>query len=246
MKETAPRACIFPCMPKTIAIVDDERDILEIISSSLKKEGFKTKTFRDGRDFALSARSLAPDLVLLDLMLPEVDGIEICRHLKSSPSTASIPVIIITAKATEVDVVLGLEMGADDYITKPFSPRELVARVKSVLRRGKPGGGEDEETLEIGNLRIDGKSFEATVKGKPVDLTATQFRILEFLAQNRGRVLSRDLILKKKTTMDDRLAYDRTVDVHIKNIREKLAGSGVEIKTVRSVGYKLEEASVKT
>lgn len=234
-------------MAKTIAIVDDEKDILEIVSSSLKSEGFKTKTFRDGREFALSARSLAPDLVLLDLMLPEVDGIEICKHLKSSPSTASIPVIMVTAKATELDVVLGLEIGADDYITKPFSPRELVARVKSVLRRGKaPDGGADAETVEIANLTINGKRFEARVKGKLVDLTATQFRILEFLARNRGAVLSRDQILKRKTLMDARLAYDRTIDVHIRNLREKLKGSGVEIKTVRGVGYKLEEAGKKT
>lgn len=228
-------------MPKTVAIVDDETDILEIVSSSLKNEGFKTKTFRDGGDFMLSARSIAPDLVLLDLMLPEMDGMEICRHLKSQPSTASIPVIMITAKATELDVVLGLEMGADDYITKPFSPRELVARVKSALRRGKaPGAKEDEETIEIGKLSINGKSFEAKVKGKPIGLTATQFRILEFLARNRGRVLSRDQILKQKTLLDDRLAYDRTVDVHIRNLREKMKNSGVEIKTVRGVGYKLD------
>ncbi len=233
-------------MSKIIAIVDDEEDILEIISSCLKNEGFKTKTFRDGRDFLLLTNSLKPDLVLLDLMLPETGGMEICRWLKGSGQTASIPVIILTAKATELDVVLGLEMGADDYITKPFSSRELVARVKSVLRRGKTAGGEkNENIIEIGKLKIDGNSFEARVGGKPVDLTATQFRILEFLAQNPGRVFSRDQIIKKKSAVDGRLVYDRTADVHIKNLRDKITGGGVEIKTVRGVGYKLERTDGK-
>ncbi|WP_462137835.1 response regulator transcription factor [Candidatus Mycalebacterium sp.] len=228
-------------MSKTIAIVDDEKDILEIVSSALKSEGFRTKTFRNGREFLLSASSVKPDLALLDLMMPEMDGIEVCKQLKNSAKTADIPVIMVTARATEIDVVLGLEIGADDYITKPFSMREVVARIKSVLRRGKSAGGDD-ETIEIGKLKIDGKSFVASVKGKPIDLTATQFRILEFLAKNRGNVLSRDQIVKKKSEWDDRLAYDRTVDVHIKHLREKIAGSGVEIKTVRAVGYKLDTA----
>ncbi len=233
-------------MPKTVAVVDDEKDILEIISESLKSEGFQTATFRSGGELLFSVKSLMPDLILLDLMLPEVDGIEICKHLKNSPATAGIPVIMITAKATEFDVVFGLEIGADDYITKPFSPRELVARVKSVLRRGKTRGESGGEIIEIENLRIDVNSFEATVKGKPIELTATQFRIVEMLAQNSGRVLSRDQILKRKTAMDNRLAYDRTVDVHIKNLREKIKGGGVEIKTVRGVGYKMEPEQVKT
>ncbi len=227
-------------MPKTVAIVDDEKDILEVVSSALKADGYKTKTFRDGREFLLSTASFKPDIVLLDIMLPEVDGVEVCKQMKSSSRTADIPVIMITAKAEETDVVLGLGVGADDYITKPFSPRELIARVKTVLRRGKHSGGESEDVIETGNLRIDGGSFVAKVKGKPLDLTATQFRILQFLGRNEGRVLSRDQILKQKTAMDDRLAYDRTVDVHIKRIREKISGSGVEIKTVRGVGYKLE------
>lgn len=228
-------------MSKTIAIVDDEKDILEIVSSALKSEGFKTKTFRNGREFLLGAGSVKPDLALLDLMMPEMDGIEVCRQLKSSAKTADIPVIMLTARATEIDVVLGLEIGADDYITKPFSTREMVARVKSVLRRGK-SADEDDEIIEICDLKIDGRSFVATVKGKPVDLTATQFRILEFLAKNRGSVLSRDQIIKKKSESDERITYDRTVDVHIKHLREKIAGSGVEIKTVRAVGYKLDTA----
>ncbi|MGI9558701.1 MAG: response regulator [Thermodesulfobacteriota bacterium] len=227
-------------MPKTVAIVDDEKDILEVVSSALKADGYKTKTFRDGREFLLSTASFKPDIVLLDIMLPEVDGVEVCKQMKSSSRTADIPVIMITAKAEETDVVLGLGVGADDYITKPFSPRELIARVKTVLRRGKHSGGENEDVIETGNLRIDGGSFVAKVKEKPLDLTATQFRILQFLGRNEGRVLSRDQILKQKTAMDDRLAYDRTVDVHIKRIREKISGSGVEIKTVRGVGYKLE------
>jgi len=236
----------FSAMSKIIAIVDDEEDILEIISLCLKNEGFKTKTFRDGGDFLLSTNSLKPDLVLLDLMLPGTGGMDICRRLKSSGQTASIPVIIITAKATELDVVLGLEMGADDYITKPFSPRELVARVKRVIKRGKTADEEkDERIIEIGNLKIDGNSFEASAGGRPLNLTATQFRILEFLARNPGRVLSRDQILKKKSAVDGRLVYDRTADVHVKNLRDKIAGGDVEIKTVRGVGYKLEKTGAK-
>ena len=231
---------------KTVAIVDDERDILEIVSAALTKEGFKIKTFRDGGDFMLSLNSFKPDLILLDLALPGMDGIEICKRLKNSSRTSSIPVIMVTARTTEIDVVLGLEIGADDYVTKPFSPRELTARVRAVLKRGEPPGEKSEDDIiNIGGLSINADSFEATVKGKPLEFTATQFRILEFLARNRGRVMSRDQIIKKKSAVDGRLAYDRTVDVHIKNIRGKIAASGVTITTVRAVGYKLEKAPAK-
>jgi DNA-binding response OmpR family regulator len=226
---------------KVIAIVDDEEDIVELVSHHLKREGFKVKEFHNGRDFLLYIESILPDLAILDIMLPGIDGLEICRILKSKSRTSSIPIIMLTAKAAEADVVVGLELGADDYIVKPFSPRELVARVKSVLRR--INSKEDEgRVIKLGPLSIDTEKFEATVDGKKIELTTTEFKILQVLAEGRGRVFTRDQLLKKKRLWgDEKLVYDRTIDVHIKNIREKLGKAGNMIKTIRSIGYKLEE-----
>jgi len=223
-----------------IAIVDDEEDIVELVSHHLKREGFKVKEFYNGRDFLSYIESVTPDLTVLDIMLPGIDGLEICRILKSRNRTASIPIIMLTAKATEADVVVGLELGADDYMVKPFSPRELVARVKSILRR--VATKEDEKRLiKLGPLSIDTEKFEALVDGKKIELTTTEFKILEVLAEGRGRVFTRDQLLKKKRLWgDDKLVYDRTIDVHIKNLREKLGKAGDLIKTIRGIGYKLE------
>jgi DNA-binding response OmpR family regulator len=174
-------------------------------------------------------------------MLPGADGLEICRMLKNNSRTASLPIIMLTAKSTEADIVVGLELGADDYIVKPFSPRELVARVKTILRRLRK---EDEgnKLIKIGPLMIDSEKFEATVEGSKVDLTTTEFKILEVLAEGRGKVYTRDQLLKKKRIWgDEKLIYDRTIDVHIKNLREKLGKSGNMVKTIRGIGYKLEE-----
>ena len=226
---------------KLIAVVDDEEDILELVSHHLKREGFRVKEFQNGRDFLLYVESsLIPDLVILDIMLPATDGLDICRSLRSKSRTHSIPIIMLTAKASEADVVVGLELGADDYIVKPFSPRELIARIKSILRRANKET--DRKTIRIGPLQINTEKFEVSVDGKRVELTTTEFKILEVLAEGQGRVFTRDQLLKKKRLWgDDKLVYDRTIDVHIKNIREKLGKAGSMIKTIRSIGYKLEE-----
>ncbi len=223
-----------------IAIVDDEEDIVELVSHHLKREGFKVKEFYNGRDFLSYIESVVPDLAVLDIMLPGIDGLEICRTLKSKARTSSLPIIMLTAKATEADVVVGLELGADDYMVKPFSPRELVARVKTILRR-TTNKEEGKKLIRLGSISIDTEKFEAAVEGKKIDLTTTEFKILEVLAEGQGRVYTRDQLLKKKRLWgDDKLVYDRTIDVHIKNLREKLGKAGNSIKTIRGIGYKLE------
>jgi DNA-binding response OmpR family regulator len=223
-----------------IAIVDDEEDIVELVSHHLKREGFKVKEFYNGRDFLSYIESVIPDLAVLDIMLPGIDGLEICRILKSKSRTSSLPIIMLTAKATEADVVVGLELGADDYMVKPFSPRELVARVKTILRRAS-NKEEHTKLIRLGSLSIDKEKFEAAVDGKKIELTTTEFKILEVLAEGQGRVYTRDQLLKKKRLWgDDKLVYDRTIDVHIKNLREKLGKTGSLIKTIRGIGYKLE------
>jgi DNA-binding response OmpR family regulator len=225
---------------KVVAIVDDEEDIVNLVSHHLKREGYKVKEFHNGRDFLLFLESIVPDLVVLDIMLPGIDGLEICRMLKNRSRTSSIPIIMLTAKASEADVVVGLEIGADDYIVKPFSPREMTARVKSLLRRVNSKEGK-EPKLEIGPISLNSDRYEVTVNGKRVDLTTTEFKILEVLIEKRGSVFTRDQLLKKKRLWgDDKLVYDRTIDVHIKNLREKLGKAGNMIKTIRGIGYKLE------
>lgn len=226
---------------KLITIVDDEDDIVKLVSHHLKREGFKVKEFHNGRDFLSYIESVVPDLAVLDIMLPGINGLEICRILKNKNSTSNVPIIMLTAKATEADVVVGLELGADDYIVKPFSPRELVARVKTVLRRTGTKESED-NIIRVGPLSINTEKYEVTVENEKVVLTTTEFKILEVLADGKGRVFTRDQLLKKKRLWgDDKLVYDRTIDVHIKNLREKLGVAGNMIKTVRSIGYKLEE-----
>ena len=226
---------------KLITIVDDEEDIVELVGHHLKREGFKVKEFHNGRDFLSFLESVVPDLAVLDIMLPGIDGLEICRMLKSKTSTSSVPIIMLTAKASEADIVVGLELGADDYIVKPFSPRELVARVKTVLRRTT--AIEDQgNIIRIGPLVVNTEKYEVSVEGNKLNLTTTEFKILELLGEGKGRVFTRDQMLKKKRLWgDDKLVYDRTIDVHIKNLREKLGIAGNMIKTVRSIGYKLEE-----
>ena len=225
---------------KLVAIVDDEEDIVNLVSHHVKREGYKVKEFHNGRDFLLFLESIVPDLVILDIMLPGIDGLEICRMLKNRSRTSSIPIIMLTAKASEADVVVGLEIGADDYIVKPFSPREMVARVKSLLRRVNTKEAK-EPKLEIGPISLNSERYEVTVNGKRIDLTTTEFKILEVLIEKRGSVFTRDQLLKKKRLWgDDKLVYDRTIDVHIKNLREKLGKAGNMIKTIRGIGYKLE------
>jgi len=226
-------------MSKLIAVVDDEPDILELVALHLTKAGFRVETFPDGAGFYRFLDRRIPDLVVLDLMLPDVDGLDICKFLKSEPRFVSIPLIMLTAKVTETDRVLGLELGADDYVTKPFSPAELVARVRAVLRRKERT--ETGERLEIGGiLTINPKRYEVVAAGKRINLTTTEFRILLMLAERPGWVFSRNQILDELWG-DQKAVLDRTVDVHIKNLREKLGKVGLLIKNIRGVGYKLEQ-----
>jgi len=226
-------------MNKLIVVVDDEPDILELVSLHLKKSGFKVKEFLDAESFTTFLNANLPDLIILDLMLPDTDGLEICKCLKRKDTLSSIPIIMLTAKGEETDKILGLELGADDYVTKPFSPKELVARVKAVLRRQS----QEEETkkIEIGDTVVmDLEKYEVAVKGKKIDLTSTEFRILQLLASRKGSVFTRDNILNFLWG-DEKAVIDRTVDVHIRHLREKLGNESHFIKNVRGIGYKLEE-----
>jgi len=225
---------------KLIFVVEDEPDIQELIAINLKKSGYRVETFaRSGPMFSTLEKRI-PDLLLLDLMLPDQDGLDVCKILKNSEKYAGIPIIMVTAKTEEVDVVLGLELGADDYICKPFSPREMVARVKAVLRRGKKIPETSPRRIVIADiLTIDPHKYEVTVKGERVNLTSTEFMILKMLAEKKGWVYSREKILDLLWG-DEKDVFDRTVDVHIKNLRDKLGEAGKLIKNIRGVGYKLE------
>ena len=224
---------------KLIAIIDDEPDIVELVSLHLKKAGFDPKGFFNAEDFFDFIGKSTPDLVLLDLMLPDADGFEICKHLRKTDEFASVPIIMLTAKGEETDKILGLELGADDYVTKPFSPKELVARVKAVLRRQKK---EDiPHKIMIGDLlTVFPEKHEAYVQGRKIDLTSTEFKILTLLASKKGWVFTRDKILDYLWGQE-KAVLDRTIDVHIKHLREKLEEAAGLIKNIRGVGYKLEE-----
>ncbi len=226
-------------MSRLIAVVDDEPDILELVSLHLSKAGFSVRTFPDAGHFQKSLASSLPDLVVLDLMLPDADGLDICKDLKRDGRTAHIPVVMLTARGEEFDRVLGLEIGADDYITKPFSPKELVARVKAVLRRYDKKDAA--ETVELADgVVMDLNRYEITVHGRKVEVTTTEFKLLAILAERRGWVFSRDEILSRLWG-NDKSVLDRTVDVHVTNLRKKLGKAGRLIENVRGVGYKLSE-----
>ncbi len=225
--------------PRIIAVLDDEPDIVELVRLHLESAGFKVQGFTAPESFFRFLERTVPDLIILDLMLPGTDGFEITKWLRRQERLAAIPIIILTAKGEETDRVLGLELGADDYITKPFSVKELIARVKAHLRRRETP--EPKRAIEVGRLLgIDPVRHEATVQGKPVELTATEFKILELLAGKKGRVFNRDQILDALWG-HDKIVLDRTVDVHIKNLRDKLGPAAALIKNIRGVGYKLEE-----
>jgi phosphate regulon transcriptional regulator PhoB len=227
-------------MPDTVLIVDDEPDVLDLLVYNLQKAGYKTATARDGVTALQKARDEVPSLIVLDLMLPQMDGTEVCRHLKADPKTAHIPIIMLTAKAEEVDRVVGLELGADDYVTKPFSPREMALRVKGVLRRAS-GKSAPAEILKFGDITVDIAKHEVTLKSRVVELTATEFKLLSTLLERRGRVQSRDRLLT------DVWGYEgdvdtRTVDTHMRRLREKLGKAADYVETVRGVGYRFADA----
>ena len=224
---------------KKILVADDEPDVLQLVSLNLKNAGFNVLKAEDGMSALTQARESMPALIVLDLMLPEMSGLEVCKVLKKEPATAQIPIIMLTAKGEEVDRIVGLELGADDYLTKPFSPRELVLRVKSVMRRAQ-GAGETGDLLTLGDIRIDRARYEITVTGKPVEFTATEFKLLTLLIERRGRVQSRD------TLLNDVWGYEsvidtRTVDTHIRRLREKLGTAADCIETIRGFGYRVAE-----
>ncbi|MBI2928705.1 MAG: response regulator [Verrucomicrobia bacterium] len=223
-------------MKPTIWVVDDEPDAVELIAFNLKAAGFNVAAAADGEEALKKARSHLPALIVLDLMLPEVDGLEVCKVLRRDPATAAIPIIMLTAKAAEVDRVLGLELGADDYLTKPFSPRELVLRVKNLLRRGQERTASKEQ-IQAGDLFVDAPGHVVKVKGREVELTATEFKLLVLLAQRRGRVQTRDQLLRD--VWDYAAEVDtRTVDVHMRRLREKLGPAARHLETIRGVGYR--------
>jgi DNA-binding response OmpR family regulator len=223
-----------------ILVVDDEPEAVELVEFNLKQAGFDVLTAADGSEALKKARAALPSLIVLDLMLPEVDGMEVCKMLRRDPATAAVPIVMVTAKAAEIDRVLGLELGADDYVTKPFSPRELVLRVKNILQRGRTGA-EKPEVHKFGDLLIDNPRHLVSWKGKRIELTATEFKLLAVLAQRRGRVQSREQLLRDVWEYNS-LIDTRTVDTHMRRLREKLGPGAKYLDTVRGVGYRFLEA----
>jgi two-component system phosphate regulon response regulator PhoB len=224
---------------KNILIVDDEEDVLELICFNLEKEGYKTESVSSGEEALSKARAKTPDVVILDLMLPGIDGFEVCRKLKSDSKTRNIPIIMVTAKGEETDIVTGLELGADDYVTKPFSPKVLTARVRRILHRNIERSLE-KSSLKIDDLVIDPSRRRVTVKGKVIDLTFTEFNILYTLAKRQGLVFTRYQIVDSLHG-EDYLVTDRAVDVQIVGLRKKLGSCSKYIETVRGVGYRFRE-----
>lgn len=223
---------------RKIWIVEDEPDIADLVAHNLRKERYNVGVFHDGESFLESLEDELPDLVILDLMLPGIDGLEVCRMMRSDERTRGTPIIILTAKAEELDVVLGLELGADDYVVKPFSVRELIARIKAVLRRMERP--QDEELIRFEGLSVNLKSFEVKVDDNPVELTYAEFKALSYLISKPGRVFTRQQIIDGIWDDEYRVVTLKTVDVHVAHLREKLGKYGRFIKTVRGVGYKFE------
>jgi phosphate regulon transcriptional regulator PhoB len=221
-----------------ILIVEDDRDIVEMVEYNLREEGYATVSALNGEDGVNSARKERPDLIILDIMLPVMDGFEVCRALKSDEATARIPIIILSAKSQETDKVVGLELGADDYVTKPFSPRELIARIRAIMRRGAEQ--QAGSILEKGDIIIDSAKHKVIVGGEEIQLTTTEFKLLEYMARRPGVVMSRYQILDS-VSGDDAVVCDRTVDAHVKSLRRKLGKAKDYIETVRGAGYRFKE-----
>ncbi len=222
-----------------IYIIEDDEDINQLVAYNLRKEGFEVKSFLHGKDALKELEKEKPDIILLDIMLPDIDGFDICKTIRSSKDLKDIPIIMLTAKDTEIDKVVGLELGADDYITKPFSFRELIARIKAVLRRYNMHL--DKPQKQSKHFYLDKDTFSIVIKGKKIPLTKTEFKLLNLLVSNPRKVFEREQLLEKVWGEKQYDVYDRTIDVHIKKLREKLGEFGKKIKTVRGIGYKWEE-----
>ena len=228
-------------MPKeTILVVDDEEDILKLVDYNLSKEGYRVSCVSSGEAAIAKAKENIPDLIILDLMLPGVDGLEVCRAIRMNTITRKIPIVMLTAKGEEADIVTGLELGADDYITKPFSPRVLLARVKAVLRRDKSEIAAETDTITVQGIAIDPGKHSVSVDGKHVDLTLTEYRMLHCLIRKPGWVFTRYQLVENCRGEDSEVT-DRSVDVHIVSLRRKLGQAGQFIETVRGVGYRFKE-----
>lgn len=223
-----------------ILIIDDEQDVIDLLSLHLRKAGFTLITATDGANGIRIAREETPALIVLDLMLPKMPGLEVCKVLKTDATTRSIPVLMLTAKAEEIDRIVGLEFGADDYVTKPFSPRELVLRVNAILRRGK-GDGAEEKKLSVGAITLDPARHHVEVGGRPVRLTSVEFRLLSMLMRRHGRVQERDRLLNEVWGYES-VIDTRTVDTHVRRLRKKLGKAAGAIETVRGFGYRIRES----
>ena len=224
-----------------VVAIEDEADILEVIRYNLAREGYRVVTSKDGEEGLATVGREEPDIVLLDLMLPGLDGIEVCRRLKQSPKTMSIPIIMVTAKGEETDIVLGLGVGADDYVVKPFSPREMLARVKAVLRRGPlKEDRQAGERMVYGDVVIDSGRYEVVAGGTSVVMTATEMKLLHYLASHPGRVFTRDQLLDRVIGADAEI-IDRNIDVHIRAFRRKIGERHDLIETIRGVGYRFRD-----
>jgi len=232
---------------RRVLVVDDEKDIVELVAYNLGRNGYETLVAYNGNEALNIARRELPDLIILDLMLPGIDGTEVARRLKADSATAGIPIVMLTAKGEETDVVVGLTLGADDYVTKPFSMKVLLARVASVLRRAEPAAADADEggVLKAGPLSIDTQKHEVALDGEPIQLTLTEFKLLTAMVNSRGRVLTRDQLMDKAMGTDV-MVTDRAIDVHITSIRKKLGKDNWLVNTVRGVGYRLRESPEDT
>jgi two-component system phosphate regulon response regulator PhoB len=237
VRGTVARLSMSKITSKKILVAEDEEDVRRLVCNSLKNAGFATLEADDGPGALNAARTQLPALVVLDLMLPGMSGLEICKSLKNGAETKSIPILMLTAKAEEVDRIVGFELGADDYMTKPFSPRELVLRVQSILRRAS-GQPQEDAIVKLGEITLDRTQHKVAVKGKALELTATEFKLLATLMERRGRVQSRDVLLNDVWSYES-MIDTRTVDTHVRRLREKLGKAGSHVETVRGFGYRM-------
>jgi len=227
-----------PTSGNNVLIIEDEHDVVDLLALNLRKAGFRTSTAPDGAAGLEKARSEKPDLIILDLMLPKMPGLEVCKILKSDPRTRQLPIVMLTAKAEEIDRIVGLEFGADDYVTKPFSPREVVLRIRAIMRRGEAKN--DDERLTAGSITVDPARYEVSVGGRRINLTSLEFKLLRTLMQRRGRVQARDRLLNDVWGYES-IIDTRTVDTHVRRLRKKLGKAANVIESVRGFGYRMKE-----